>query len=278
MPRAVDHAVFTWDELEDITAVLTDVGLAPDYGGEHADGTTEMALVGFDDGSYLELIAATAGEDPPVRWPEGIADAAGPYSWCLGVEDVRQELVRLIHAGIAVSGPERGSRERPDGTLVEYDSAVYGTAESIGRLPFLVEDRTPRRYRVQPSESVTGGPLTGVANVVVAVADADAASEQFQRLHSYPSPRYSVQESFGARLASFPGRPVILAEPLEESTDLARRLERHGTRPCAVLLGTADAGRTRAEYPLTDANDWFDATVRWFERTELDRRLGVIER
>jgi hypothetical protein len=32
-------------------------GLETDYGGPHGNGGTQMALLGFNDGSYLELIA-----------------------------------------------------------------------------------------------------------------------------------------------------------------------------------------------------------------------------
>ncbi len=34
-----------------------DVGSKIDYGGPHANGVTHMALLGFEGGSYLELIA-----------------------------------------------------------------------------------------------------------------------------------------------------------------------------------------------------------------------------
>src|SRR5262249_23926741 len=43
--------------LEAMRTAFASAGLASDYGGPHANDVTHMALIGFEDGSYLELIA-----------------------------------------------------------------------------------------------------------------------------------------------------------------------------------------------------------------------------
>lgn len=276
MTARLDHAVFAWEDLDAITEVFTRLGLAPEYGGQHGDGTTEMAVLGFDDGSYFELIAPTDAEEPPQRWPDELADSAGPCAWCLDVDDLRARLKRLIDAGTEVRGPTPLSRERPDGTLVEWEMGWYGSEAATQRFPFLISDLTPREYRVRPSESVAGSTLTGIGQVVLAVADLDAAVDQFRRLHRYPSPTRSVAEPFGATLASFPGKPAVLAEPLGE-TRIADRLERYRSCPCAYLVESPDFDATEREYPLTGLTEWFGHRIGWFDAPELDQRVGVIE-
>ena len=56
--------------------------MTPDLGGPHGNGVTQMALVGFDDQSYLELIApvksgVTEGSD----WARFMSGDAGACAW-----------------------------------------------------------------------------------------------------------------------------------------------------------------------------------------------------
>jgi len=53
----LDHVSVCGSSLDTLRQAFTDVGMTPDFGGPHGNGVTQMALVGFDDGTYLELIA-----------------------------------------------------------------------------------------------------------------------------------------------------------------------------------------------------------------------------
>ena len=53
----IDHASICGSNLDTLRQAFTDVGLTPDFGGPHGNGITQMAIIGFDDASYLELIA-----------------------------------------------------------------------------------------------------------------------------------------------------------------------------------------------------------------------------
>lgn len=275
--QRIDHAVFAWEDLDAVTATFSGVGLAPDDGGTHEDGTTRMATVGFDDGSYLELIAPADAGVTPQLWPTEIEQSAGPCAWCLEADDLRRELKRLIDSGVPVNGPRSNSRERPDGTVVEWDAGVFGTVDTVGMFPFLISDRTPRDYRVRPSESVSGSSLTGVAWVVVAVEDVAEATDRFRQVYRFPTPRRAESEQFGARLASFPGQPLVLAEPFEETNWIGDRLDRFGAGPCAHLIGSSDFPETENEFPLTGVSEWFDRRIGWFDSESLVSRLGVVE-
>src|ERR1035438_5478907 len=50
----VDHVTAAGSSLKQLQANLSAIGIETVYGGPHSNGATEMALVSFPDGSYLE--------------------------------------------------------------------------------------------------------------------------------------------------------------------------------------------------------------------------------
>jgi hypothetical protein len=278
MTLTIDHVPIARSDLDAATEEFTRVGLEPEYGGTHADGTTHMAVVGFDDGSYLELISGTDPDIEPDLWPAFIGADAGPCAWCISVEDVAATLQRAIDAGVRVDGPQTMTRGRPDGTRAEWDIGFLGEPGGE-KFPFTIADRTPRSYRVSPTESVAGGPLTGI-EAVVAVRNLDASVEAFRRLFRLATPARAEIPEFGAAVASFPGDPLMLATPLDDDrgTWLTERLDTYGESPCACLLGTEDIETADEEYALREPTEWLDRRVAWFDSDELDRALGVVSR
>ncbi len=275
MSLAIDHVPFAWSDLDAITAIFEDLGLSPEYGGEHDNGCTHMAVLGFDDSSYIELIAEQERGDHDF-WPAHIRADAGPAAWCVRVPDIVAECRRLLERGVPISGPFAGARERADGTLVEWDRAVFGEVGDRGLLPFAITDRTPLNYRVSPSPSVSGGPLSGIGQVVLAVQDVDRAVGLFQRLYRYPQPRYSVVKGFG-QVASFPGHPLAVTATVGEDW-LVDRGEQFRDGPCSVLLETQDLPEASAEYDLGEVQSWPDGEVAFFSSDVLGYRLGVVSR
>lgn len=274
MHRTLDHVPYACRDLDDATAALERLGLAPDYGGVHDNGCTHMSVLGFGD-SYLELIAERERGDHGF-WPEHIRADAGPAAWCVRVDDVVTECHRVLDAGHPVFGPFYGAREREDGTLVEWDRAEFGTHDRRLLLPFAIADRTPLSYRIPDSESVADGPLTGVGQVVLAVADVDAAVETFRGLYRTPTPVRATVSGLG-RVASFPGQPLAVAEP--NGTDwLDDRLDAFREGPCTCLFATDDLDSAREAYPLRDPVAWPDGRVAFFDSDYFGRRLGVVER
>ena len=74
----IDHVSVCGSDLETMRQAFAAVGLTTDYGGPHATDGTHMALVGFDDGSYIELIAPErAGQGNGSGWGKLMADNAG---------------------------------------------------------------------------------------------------------------------------------------------------------------------------------------------------------
>jgi hypothetical protein len=273
----LDHAVICGSNLDTLRQDFTDVGLTPDLGGAHGSGITQMAILGFDDGSYLELLApvkpgATAGSE----WAKFMSEDAVTCAWAVGTNVLLQEADRLKKAGIPVKTPEHGSRKRPDGMSVEWMTAAVGTGTPGATLPFIIEDQTPRAWRVQTSASVTGAPVSGVENVVLGVSNLDASIALFRKAYGWAEPITETQKDFG-KLAYFPGEPVILAAPSGGGW-LAEHLAKFGESPVAYLLNTRDFAAATKKYKLSGAKKpWFGQKVAWFDAGKLKGvRLGVI--
>ncbi|MCG3207047.1 MAG: hypothetical protein FOGNACKC_00647 [Anaerolineae bacterium] len=279
MPLAIDHVTIAGSSLPALQQAFATAGLATDYGGPHSNGLTHMSLLGFDDGSYIELISTLqAGPANTVFWGQHIAGDAGPCAWAVQVADVAREAARVAALGVRVDGPRYFNRRRPDQTLVEWDLAFLGDKSAGATLPFIIKDITPRHLRVQPSASVTGGPLRGVAGVVLGVANPTAAGELFRRVYGWPAPLEYIDPDFEARLFHFAGTPVTLAAPPESGSWLAARLHQFDDSPCAYLLGAADFAAACRQFNLLPAGDWFGRPLAWFNRRQLNGlRLGVIE-
>lgn len=276
----IDHVTVAGPDLARLEAAFAGAGLATDYGGPHSNGVTHMALLGFNDGSYLELISSLRpGPVETVFWGEFINGDGGPCAWAVRVEDIAAEAGRLARLGVPVKGPDYYFRRRPDGELVEWELAFPGDKGAGATLPFLIKDLTPRERRVRPSASVAGGLLAGVDTVVLGVEDLAGAVALFRRCYDWPPPQPAEDPIFGARLAIFPGTPVALATPLAGHPWLAERLARFGDSPCAYLLATADLPAAHRSYPLVAAGDWLGRPAAWFDPDRLAGiKLGVIGR
>lgn len=278
MNLKVDHASICASQLEPLRAAFANAGLGTDYGGPHANGGTHMALLGFDDGSYLELIAPMKpGGADASPWGKMIAKDAGTCAWAVGTRDIRGEVNRLKQEGIPTDGPVPGSRKRPDGQLIQWQTAGVGPDGAGAVLPFMIQDMTARELRVKPSASMKKSGFTGVSAVVIGVKDLDSSIALFRKAYSWPEPKIQEQKDFGAKLAYFPGNPAILASPSDSTGWLAKRLEAYGNSPVAFLLGS-ESSEVAKRFPLTDGGTWFGKKVRWFGPDKLNGvRLGVIE-
>jgi hypothetical protein len=272
----LDHVSICGSNLDALRQAFTDVGLTPDFGGPHGNGVTQMALIGFDDGSYIELIAPVKpGVTEGSNWGSLMAGDAGSCAWAAGTNVLLQEVDRLKKAGIAVTVPERGSRKRPDGMSVEWTTAKAGPGSPGSTLPFMIEDQTPRAWRVQTSTSVQGAPVAGVENVVLGVNNLDASIALFRKAYGWAEPLTETQKDFG-KLAYFPGEPVILAAPSGGGW-LAEQIGKFGETPVAILLGTRDSAAAAKKYKLSGTKTWFGQRVAWFDAGKLKGvRLGVI--
>lgn len=281
MTLTIDHVTIAGPDLDAMRRAFSEVGLTPEYGGPHAGRPTHMALIGFDDGSYIELISTVAPGVASGWWDAAIRESGGPCAWAVGTYEIAAEAARIAALGVPVRGPTAMGRERPDGTHIAWELAFIGADEPGALLPFLIQDTTPRELRVRPSASVAGSELRGVGGVVLGVEQIAPAVELFQRVYGWAAPEMREDDGFGAALAHFAGTPVTLAAPRGAGdTWLAERVARFGASPCAFLLASADLGASRRRFgaALGEAEPWFDAaSVAWLAPERLGgTRLDVM--
>jgi len=261
----IDHVTVAGKSVEEMQKALRAAGIQSDYGGPHSNHATEMALASFPDGSYLELIAIQPKADPAALaahyWHKFMEADAGPCAWAVRPANLSSEVERLRKAGVAVTDPRRAGRSRPDGVELDWETAQVGPTNG-GFFPFLIHDFTPRDNRAFPSGKPTTSDFTGVAKVVIGVADLEAAIARYRSAYGLAEPERHEDAEFGAKLAWFRGTPVVLAAPINSSSWLNSRLQRFGEAPCAFVLGKVN-GPVGFEH------------VSWLHSAQLGWRLGI---
>jgi len=282
MKIEIDHATVCGSSLDELRRTFADAGLTTDYGGPHANGVTHMALLGFEDGSYLELIAPmkpeTAASGLTAGWAKLMHSDAGAGAWAIRTSNIEEEVDRLRAAGIEVTSPEHGGRKKVDGTALRWQTAAAGPGSPGALLPFMIQDETSRDLRVRPSEGIRDTGLTGVGMVLLGVSELDTAILSFRRAYGWATPGIEEYPELGARLAYFASTPVMLATPLDDRSGLASRLQHFGDCPSAFLLVTSDVEVASQRFRLVQADTWFRRKLAWFEDKKLHgARLGVVQ-
>jgi len=282
MRLQLDHGTVCGSDLEAMRRAFREVGLTTSYGGPHANGVTHMDLLAFEDGSYLELIgplAAVGGAAGMMSgWARLMEGDAGAGAWAVRSSDVDTEAARLRAAGIEVRGPEAGGRRRPDGSALEWETAIVGPGAAGSMLPFVIEDKTPHGLRVPAASSCVGDLISGVAVVVLGVRDLASSVKLFRRAYNLEEPRLDPREDLGLTIAFFPGMPVMLAAALKDHSWLIERIARFGECPAAFLLGTREFDAATDRYRLENPDVWFGRKLAWFDESRLrGTKLGVIE-
>jgi hypothetical protein len=271
----IDHATVAAMHLDALRRAFTSVaGVATEYGGPHANHATEMALVSFPDGSYLEFMGIQAHADPSAvaahTWSGFLRNNGGPCAFALRVPDAAAEVARLKSAGIQVGAPERNGRTRPDGTVLSWETADVGPGPRGSVFPFLIRDLTPRANRVYPSGKPSTDRFRGVGKVVVGVHDLETAIAQYRGAFGLPEPLRQRDSKFDAQLAWFEGTPIVLAQGLTAGSWLTRRVHEYGDAPSAFIL-TSERGILGNGH----VSQWFGKPVFWIDERVLGWRLGI---
>lgn len=252
---AIDHATLAGDDLASLEHLATDLGFDPVYGGAHANGETEMSLVVFPDGSYLELLAPQDGDVEPGRWARHLRATVSPCAWALPAADLDATVGTAAENGVEVEGPLDGGRERTDGTAVRWRFAFLGPGAPGSVLPFLIDDETPRAYRV-PADPVTEA-VGGLARVLVCVDDGAPAVDRFERALGATVERTVHDATLDAAVHLLDDVAGALLVP--ESGPLLDRLDRYGDCVCGFLFEPG----TGVPAERVGASDWDGRTVEW---------------
>jgi hypothetical protein len=270
----IDHVTVAGAQLDAMRKALTSVaGFPTEYGGPHSNHATEMALVSFPDGSYLELMGIQAKPDPAAvsahDWSKFLQNNGGPCAFALSVQDLRAESARLKSAGIQAGAPEASGRMRPDGTKLEWETANVGPGRRGSLFPFLIRDLTPRENRAYLSGKPTTDKYRGIGKVVIGVRDLDDAIVQYRRAFNLQAPVRQESVTFKADLAWFEGTPIVLAQGLTNDSWLTRRVREYGDAPVAFVLTTKDG------ISGNNLSNWFGKPIFWTDEAKLGWRLGI---
>jgi catechol 2,3-dioxygenase-like lactoylglutathione lyase family enzyme len=167
MIQGIDHLVIVVKDLEQATRDYRELGFNVVAGGQHPVGS-HNALIAFEDGSYLEIIAFYR-EAPDHRWWAPLGKGERFVDFCLQTDDLRGDTKRLRDAGVAINDPVPWARKRPDGYELKWLLSLV-TGSQRGVAPFLIEDLTPRSERV-PQDFEHPNQVTGIDKVTVAAAE-----------------------------------------------------------------------------------------------------------
>ncbi len=219
MSLALDHVVILVADLESAIANYSALGFTVQRGGTHADGATHNALVGFADGSYLELIAFLRKAPEHRWWRYAERGHQGFVDFALLPHDTAAVVQAAQARGLAYQGPFEGGRVRLDGQRLVWQTGTPPTPE----LPFLCGDVTPRALRVVEGEvRVHPNGVTGVASLSVAVATLDASLARYTALLGVQGTPMAMP-GLGLRQAVLPlgATALVLAEPGPDAQDNA---------------------------------------------------------
>jgi hypothetical protein len=187
----LDHVVLVVLDLPTAIVDHRERGFTVTPGGEHAGGLTHNALVGFQDGSYLEIIAfhdlaAARGKH---SWAPVAERGGGWADFALASSDLLQDVAAL--SDLVARPPEDGGRTRPDGAAIEWRVVRLHRP-----LPFLIQDLTARELRVPSGDAAKhANGTTGVARIVVGATDPTRVSEGYALLRARGAPEVEIRHT-----------------------------------------------------------------------------------
>jgi hypothetical protein len=162
----IDHLVIGINRLDDaVTAFERQTGVRAVFGGQHPGVGTQNALASLGEGRYVELIAPVSASTlaHPVFGDLHKLARLTPVGWAVHTTDLASLVARLRREGFTVSDPQPGSRRRPDGSVLSWQSASV-TGAGLALAPFFIQwgAGTPHPSATSPA---------GCRLVRVAVAD-----------------------------------------------------------------------------------------------------------
>ena len=207
MQIGLDHVVIFVPDLQLAIPSFEHLGFNVTLGGSHEN--TENALIIFQDGTYLELLAFKAKWRRPFlrlaarlgvlnilarreqemtwRFYQWVSSRPGPVDWCLRVSDTMAALETWRERGLEVLPRQTFHRKRPDGQVAEW---CLGGAKDFD-LPFLLTDITSTEIRV-PLGATMQHPngATGIQKLSLGVFSRDEVIAHLIALsHSVSSPK-----------------------------------------------------------------------------------------
>jgi len=145
VPPLLDHILLGCSDLDSaVDFVARNTGVRAAFGGVHPGRGTRNALLSLGERRYLEVIAPDPKQDHvepfAQRQVEHLKQLASPrlIGWAAHPGDLEKFAARLREASVAFDGPRPGSRQRPDGKLLQWKTLNLKD-DKDGLLPFFIE-------------------------------------------------------------------------------------------------------------------------------------------
>jgi hypothetical protein len=199
VPALLDHIILGCNDLDrGIDLVKESTGVRATLGGVHPGRGTRNALLSLGERRYLEIIAPDSSQGPVVHFPQ-ILGMKEPrlIGWAVHPSDIAATAKLLRENQIAFTGPDDGSRQRPDGRVLNWKT-INLADDRRGLLPFFIEWSTDS---VHPSKDA---PAHGALEYFqIMSADPDELSTTFKHMGLV----LPVQRSDKARLRALISGP-----------------------------------------------------------------------
>jgi hypothetical protein len=141
----LDHVLLGCNNLPRcIDFVAQAVGVRAAFGGVHPGRGTRNALLALGERRYLEIIAPDPKQDRIEQFAQKqvahLKQLTSPHliGWAAHPGDLERFAARLREANIPFDGPRAGSRQRPDGKLLQWKTLNLKD-DKEGTLPFFIE-------------------------------------------------------------------------------------------------------------------------------------------
>lgn len=184
-----DHVVIAVEDLDVAVADYAQVGFTVTPGGEHASGSTHNALICFQDGTYIELLAPTGrGAQPGTAdYSDLLELGEGCVAYALATDNLTDDAHAMQSRGIRVMPQQPGSRVLKDGTQVKWKTLQAGSSMS----PFFIEDITPHSLRVPDDAAATthANGITGISGLRILADNLDRSVARYEAMLGMTSPR-----------------------------------------------------------------------------------------
>jgi hypothetical protein len=144
----VDHVIVGVADLDAGMQQLADLtGVRPELGGAHPGAGTRNALLSLGATTYLELYAPNPAEpvdSADVRELKSLGRLK-PNGWAVSPENVEILRATMAKAGLPLSPPKAGSRKRPDGRVLHWETFGYETFDHQ-LAPFFIRWGDPTQH------------------------------------------------------------------------------------------------------------------------------------
>jgi catechol 2,3-dioxygenase-like lactoylglutathione lyase family enzyme len=142
IPELLDHVILGCNDLDRGIAFVEDhTGVRAAFGGVHPGRGTRNALLSLGQRRYLEIMAPDP-DQPDAKDPLALhlRKLSEPQitGWAVHPGDLGSFAKKLRDAGVAFEGPSPGSRKRPDGHVLQWQSLTLKDNLSW-LLPFFIE-------------------------------------------------------------------------------------------------------------------------------------------